>query len=495
MMADFAHIPNCMEDGPVLTGIATSSPVKTGSSINITLKGNRFTTSPFPIMQAALKKTMQGQTIQFNTTTISVRDDKTLELTFKDVNGVQGKFSAILMSGNNCTSTLENAVTLYTGVPSFQAQIPDINMRNITAPTALALRDINNDGMADLIVTNDGSPGTVSIQYSQGSLSFSSTIPYSTGFSPKFVNIGDLDNDTLPDIIVANSMDASFPVSIYLNSDLSTIKGASLTTKVGNPQVPIKAAIAGDFNADGLLDLLVNDANSGTVWFQSSTRPMGQKVAFSNQTGSFTYSGAQANTVADLDGDGNPDVPVLIPPSNIVDIVFSQRNNGMLKFSQLSSPIAIGSMPRSMVIGNFVSHPPKTLLDLVVANSGGNTINLVYAIGTRMYATGQPISVGANPSSIVAGDFDGDENLDIAVANSGTSDIWILFGTGDGSLTMPFKVSTTNPNANPPWDATQPCAIDAGDFDGDGRLDIGVVNCNYKAMSPNKCIVFRNTST
>lgn len=43
-------------------------------------------------------------------------------------------------------------------------------------------------------------------------------------------------------------------------------------------------------------------------------------------------------------------------------------------------------------------------------------------------------SVGTAPCGVVVGDFNGDSKLDLAIANSGSNDISVLLGLGDGTF-------------------------------------------------------------
>ena len=63
------------------------------------------------------------------------------------------------------------------------------------------------------------------------------------------------------------------------------------------------------------------------------------------------------------------------------------------------------------------------------------------------------------PDSIVAGDFNGDGQLDLAVANSNSNDISVLLGDGDGTF-QPQVIYATGDG---------PSSLVAGDFNGDGR--------------------------
>jgi hypothetical protein len=73
--------------------------------------------------------------------------------------------------------------------------------------------------------------------------------------------------------------------------------------------------------------------------------------------------------------------------------------------------------------------------------------------------------VGAQPSSVVAGDFNGDGKQDLATANSGSGNVSILLGDGRGYFA---------PANNLAVDAA-PLALAAADFDGDGTDDVAVL--------------------
>jgi hypothetical protein len=95
---------------------------------------------------------------------------------------------------------------------------------------------------------------------------------------------------------------------------------------------------------------------------------------------------------------------------------------------------------------------------------------LVHSPGTTTYAVtfgpGTSYAVGNGPSGIVAGDFNGDGKLDIAVANSGTASISVLLGNGDGT----FQPALTTLVGQTPW------ALAGADVNGDGHLDLAVAD-------------------
>jgi len=72
--------------------------------------------------------------------------------------------------------------------------------------------------------------------------------------------------------------------------------------------------------------------------------------------------------------------------------------------------------------------------------------------------------VGSLPYSVVAADFNQDGNLDLAVADWGTSQVSILLGRGDGTFRSARNFS-----------APAAIALAVGDFNGDHILDLAVV--------------------
>jgi uncharacterized repeat protein (TIGR01451 family) len=80
------------------------------------------------------------------------------------------------------------------------------------------------------------------------------------------------------------------------------------------------------------------------------------------------------------------------------------------------------------------------------------------------FAAAKSYPVGTSPAGIAVGDFNGDGKPDIAVANTGSSNVSILLGNGDGTFQPAVNYSAGN----------SPSGIALGDFNGDGKLDLAV---------------------
>ncbi len=76
------------------------------------------------------------------------------------------------------------------------------------------------------------------------------------------------------------------------------------------------------------------------------------------------------------------------------------------------------------------------------------------------------VTTDSGPVAVAAGDFNGDGKPDLAVVNSIGADVSVLLGNGDGT----FQTARNYPVGS------NPVAIVAGDFNGDNKLDLAVIS-------------------
>ena len=135
------------------------------------------------------------------------------------------------------------------------------------------------------------------------------------------------------------------------------------------------------------------------------------------------------------------------------------------------SPTAVASLPLAIATGDFNG---DGIMDEAVTSSGTNAVSILLGTGDGNFQAAVNYAVGPDPVAIVAGDFNHDGHLDLAVLNSNPNkngvggSLSILSGQGDGT----FVASATY------GVGFIPTALAAGDFDGDGNLDLAVVISN-----------------
>src|SRR5207244_170070 len=104
--------------------------------------------------------------------------------------------------------------------------------------------------------------------------------------------------------------------------------------------------------------------------------------------------------------------------------------------------------------------------DMVVANANSNDISVFLGNGDGTFRPRGRYSVTAGPKSVVLADFNGDGNLDIAVA-CGYLTISLLLGNGDGTFRPAINIA-----------GVDAYSLAAADFNADGKLDLAEVDVN-----------------
>jgi hypothetical protein len=251
---------------------------------------------------------------------------------------------------------------------------------------------------------------------------------------------------------------------------------------------PSSVAVA-DFNCDGILDLAIANRQDDTV-----------SILLGNGDGTFQAEKTYATgytpvsvAVGDFNNDGFLDLAVvntcgdtLLCTSVTAGTVSILLGNGDGTFTLKSSPDT-GEAPTFVAVGDFNGNGN---LDLAVANGTDDTLSILLGDGTGNFTLKENPLTGANPSWVAVGDFNNDGILDLAVANAGTvlsrgSTVTVMLGKGDG--TFPFLTATLISS-----EGYSPVAVAVGDFNNNGNLDLAVLNAcgtNATCMSAGKAAI------
>jgi hypothetical protein len=310
---------------------------------------------------------------------------------------------------------------------------------------------------------------------------FAQPVVYDTGgFFPGSVAIGDLNGDGHPDLVVANECQS------YENCN-----GGEVTVLLGNGdgtfQSPVSYGSGGytagsvaiaDVNGDGKLDLVVS--NYCQSYCSGGSGMGGVSVLLGNGDGTFqpavSYSsgGADATSVAiaDLNGDGKPDIVVAnkcqTPTTCNNGVVGVLLGNGDGTFQ---SPVSYSSgspAALSVAIGDVNG---DGFPDIVVANNFG-PVALLLGNGNGTFQP--PVNTSVIGYSVALGDVNGDRKLDLAVSQ--LHGVSILLGNGNGTFQSPITYTSHA------WMGT---AVAIGDVNGDGKPDLVVTyDCSNDSCKP-----------
>jgi len=150
----------------------------------------------------------------------------------------------------------------------------------------------------------------------------------------------------------------------------------------------------------------------------------------------------------------------------VATLAISPRPNpactGTLLLPGVPEP-SVGRHPTSVTAGDFNGDGN---LDLAVTNDSSNNVSVLLGNGDGTFRAAANYDVGFFPNSVTSGDFNGDGKPDLAVANQGSNNVSVLLGNGDGT----FQAAVSYPAGS------NPVSVTSGDFNGDGKPDLAVAS-------------------
>ena len=332
--------------------------------------------------------------------------------------------------------------------------------------------DFNRDGNPDLVVLEPGN-SQVLIYLGKGDGTFQTPKIVAVANSPKYMTVGDVNNDRNPDLILSAATKTSVGFTVLLGTGNGSFHAPVMTTALnGAAGGPL---VVGDLNNDGHLDVV----STSTGGFAEAFLGNGNGT-FREQT--FIYDGGGADSegqpvLADIYGNGKLDLVVgnygfMGFPGNVTlfegngDGTFSNPTYYNAGFFPvwLAAADMNGDGKQDLVAGNAYSNSLTVLL-----NKG----NGVFAASPNNYLTGflETDLQTPTPGLLSIGDFNGDGKPDVAVAAK--SGVNILMNIGGGVLHAPASVEIGQYTGQ----------MFAANFNGDGHLDLAVETVGNEAAS------------
>ena len=319
------------------------------------------------------------------------------------------------------------------------------------APRGIATGDFNRDGAMDLALVNTGRKSVVVLMNEIGrGRGFVQRYEIVLGGGPFEVVTGDLNNDAVLDLVVANA-DLN-TIDLVFGRTAGGFEAAEHLAAAGFP----RGVAVADLDWDGAEDLIYTQYDLDRV-----------QILHGDRTGHFTARvaalptgpGPQGVVVGDFIGCCRLDIAVANTTARYLTIL-QQNDTGGFQRVDVAGQTGLNVL----TTGDFNR---DGRLDIAGVSTASNSLALFQRAGSGLALYGS-FATGASPRGVVAVDLNNDGRLDLVTANRAASNVSVYMARTDtpGWFAAPFTVAAGNGARD----------VVAADFDLDGYADLATAN-------------------
>jgi hypothetical protein len=327
---------------------------------------------------------------------------------------------------------------------------------------------------------------------SSSSLGPQITLP--TGRGPGQVVIADFDGDGKPDLAVNSGVDHT----IYIYRNIST--NGFLTTNSFAPPVVLQLGtggewgmVAADVDGDGKPDLVFLDYNSNVVSVLQNLCTPGIMTAksFGPRVNFTVGSNPEGIAVQDLDGDGKPEIVTANTSGGTISVLRNIGTAGIITTDSFAPAVNFAGPTsiRDVAIADLDGDGKPDVVTVNYEYGNDNVVSVfrnVSTPGNITFASRVDFPGPVYGYKLAIGDMDGDGKLDVVFASfaNGQSVSVYRNTSAPGSITANSFASRVDYDVGGWGDG-----LALGDLDGDGRPDVAV-----PTKLPSHLSLFRNVS-
>ncbi len=378
----------------------------------------------------------------------------------------------------------DNSLDLYLGNGDGTAQLPVIVQLLGQSPVAVAVADLNGDAKLDLVVAEPDSQ-TVGVLFGNGDGTFQPEVEISLPVVPLAVAIADLNGDGHPDLLVgvaATEAHLNYFAALLNNGSGQFGSPIYAPNPTPNQFVDADEFSVADVNGDGIPDVLVTGANAeGTVVQMylgqgNGTFTAGELVDESNALRDVTNA-----VLVDVNGDGCADV-VDVDTIALVHIFpgdckgdFDQTNFQVYGVGDIGFGLAVadlnGDGRPDIIVGGVQGGPGGGF-----GTETGDTVTVRFSTGNGDFGPAQVYRGDPGMFALMVADLHGNGHPDVITANQDANTTTVYLNNGSGNFGPPqggydgFEEGTPTSPTNAP-----DSRFVVADINGDGKPDLVLI--------------------